>query len=311
MPAASVAVTCGTYAGRSGAEEFKLARIPGSQFFDIDGVADRSKPLPHMVPSEAAFSAAATALGIEPSDTLVFYDRLGTFSSPRAWWTWKIFGHDKCVPSPGGPAGGTIPLLPHTVAHAGVVAEAARRWHARPLCRSQSLDCSPIAAAVRRHAPRGAVAALHGSAGSQEGTSPCRRSPRLAWCTACPACRAAVMTGGFPAWKEAGGAVAEDAVGDDVIAAPAAAAAAATAMGAYPAKLDASVVKSMEEVKAALAAEAQVVDARSAGRFNGTAPEPRADLPSGHMPGACQCVLPLLRCGVPLRLKAAMLRRSD
>jgi thiosulfate/3-mercaptopyruvate sulfurtransferase len=31
---------------------------------------------------------------------------------------------------------------------------------------------------------------------------------------------------------------------------------------------------------------AQVVDARSAGRFAGTEPEPRAGLPSGHMPGS-------------------------
>jgi thiosulfate/3-mercaptopyruvate sulfurtransferase len=30
----------------------------------------------------------------------------------------------------------------------------------------------------------------------------------------------------------------------------------------------------------------QILDARPAGRFKGTAPEPRANLPSGHMPGA-------------------------
>eukprot|EP00892_Ulva_mutabilis_P012187 jgi/Ulvmu1/9340/UM050_0091.1 len=178
--------------GRSGKEEFQAARIPGSQFFDIDGIADRSRPLPHMVPSEAAFSAAATALGIEAADVLVIYDRLGTFSSPRAWWTWKIFGHDQV----------------------------------------------------------------------------------------------AVMTGGLPAWKEAGGDMSEEAVSEDSIGAPAAAAAAATEMAAYPAKLDKTLVKSMDEVKAALAAQAQVVDARSAGRFNGVEPEPRADLPSGHMPGS-------------------------
>ena len=35
-----------------------------------------------------------------------------------------------------------------------------------------------------------------------------------------------------------------------------------------------------------MAASAQVVDARSAGRFAGTEPEPRAGLRSGHMPGA-------------------------
>ena len=29
-----------------------------------------------------------------------------------------------------------------------------------------------------------------------------------------------------------------------------------------------------------------IVDARSSGRFDGSAPEPRPNLPSGHMPGA-------------------------
>jgi thiosulfate/3-mercaptopyruvate sulfurtransferase len=32
---------------------------------------------------------------------------------------------------------------------------------------------------------------------------------------------------------------------------------------------------------------AQIIDARSPGRFDGSAPEPRPGLPSGHMPGAC------------------------
>jgi thiosulfate/3-mercaptopyruvate sulfurtransferase len=50
---------------------------------------------------------------------------------------------------------------------------------------------------------------------------------------------------------------------------------------------DPSLVKSLTEVTAILAGgSAQVVDARSAGRFRGEAPEPRASLRSGHMPGA-------------------------
>ena len=35
-----------------------------------------------------------------------------------------------------------------------------------------------------------------------------------------------------------------------------------------------------------LGTEAQIIDARPSGRFNGTTPEPRAGLRSGHMPGA-------------------------
>ena len=49
---------------------------------------------------------------------------------------------------------------------------------------------------------------------------------------------------------------------------------------------DATAVKAFEEVKAALGGKTQIVDARSAGRFHGREPEPRAGLRSGHMPGA-------------------------
>ncbi len=61
--------------------------------------------------------------------------------------------------------------------------------------------------------------------------------------------------------------------------------------GEFHAWLDASVVRSFEDVQGLIAGpvgtgRAQILDARSAGRFAGTAPEPRAGLSSGHMPGA-------------------------
>ena len=47
-------------------------------------------------------------------------------------------------------------------------------------------------------------------------------------------------------------------------------------------------MRSIDQVRAALDAKsAQLVDARSAARFAAKAPEPRAGLRSGHMPGAC------------------------
>ncbi len=55
----------------------------------------------------------------------------------------------------------------------------------------------------------------------------------------------------------------------------------------FTARFNRGAVADLEDVKKALAhADMQVVDARSAGRFDGTAPEPRPGLPSGHMPGA-------------------------
>lgn len=48
----------------------------------------------------------------------------------------------------------------------------------------------------------------------------------------------------------------------------------------------------LDAVRAALAAGDQVLDARAADRFDGRAPEPRAGLRSGHMPGALNLPFP-------------------
>lgn len=47
-----------------------------------------------------------------------------------------------------------------------------------------------------------------------------------------------------------------------------------------------ALVRDIRQVQEALASGIQVLDARARDRFQGTAPEPRPGLPSGHMPGA-------------------------
>src|SRR5262249_13311366 len=55
----------------------------------------------------------------------------------------------------------------------------------------------------------------------------------------------------------------------------------------FNAQMDTGAVAMVSDVQQALNDKSvQVVDARSAGRFTGKAPEPRAGLRSGHMPGA-------------------------
>ena len=77
---------------RNAAAEFAEKTIPGAIFFDIDGVCDPDSDLPHMLPSADIFNAALQELGISPEKHLIFFDRLGLFSAPRGWWTFKIFG---------------------------------------------------------------------------------------------------------------------------------------------------------------------------------------------------------------------------
>jgi thiosulfate/3-mercaptopyruvate sulfurtransferase len=164
---------------RNARQEYLEAHIPGAVFFDIDAIADKTSPLPHMLPTPEAFSSAMRDLGIGDGQTIVVYDGAGLFSAPRVWWTFRIFGVRDVFVLDGG-----FPL-----------------WKA---------EGRPIEFGEVRRTPRHFTSRFHN------------------------------------------GAVA--AIGD--------------------------VQKALSE------RTAQVVDARSAGRFAGIEPEPRPGLPSGHMPGA-------------------------
>ncbi len=82
-----------------------------------------------------------------------------------------------------------------------------------------------------------------------------------------------VLGGGLPAWKS------EDRSLDFGPARPEPA--------TFEATLDPSLVRSLADVRNTLASgAAQIVDARSPGRFAGSEPEPRPGLRGGHMPGS-------------------------
>jgi thiosulfate/3-mercaptopyruvate sulfurtransferase len=54
----------------------------------------------------------------------------------------------------------------------------------------------------------------------------------------------------------------------------------------FRARLNADAVRDFSQLQQTIAEHGQILDARSAGRFSGAAPEPRPGLSSGHMPGA-------------------------
>jgi len=95
------------------------------------------------------------------------------------------------------------------------------------------------------------------------------------------ASRVQVLDGGLPKWRAEGRRVES---GPPSSADPA----------IFAVRHDRSAVADLDAVRSALAGPAQVVDARAADRFMGIAPEPRAGLRCGHMPGALNMPFPAL-----------------
>ena len=55
---------------RDARTQFATARIPGARRFDIDLIADRETPLPHMVPTADYFARQMEALGVSNDDRI-------------------------------------------------------------------------------------------------------------------------------------------------------------------------------------------------------------------------------------------------
>ena len=167
---------------KNGKWEFARARIPGARFFDIDQIAETESGLPHTLPTPEYFAERVTELGINNNHQIVAYDGLGIFSAARAWWMFRVFGHDKV----------------------------------------------------------------------------------------------AVLDGGITKWRNE---VRPTEEGKPTVPVP--------ADPPFYTTYDASMFRSLDDIRANTESRAeQIADARSTGRFNGTEPEPREGMRSGHIPGS-------------------------
>jgi thiosulfate/3-mercaptopyruvate sulfurtransferase len=177
--------------------------LRGARRFDFDTrVCDRTSALPHMMPTPELFTQEVRALGIGRDSRVVIYDRVGVYSSPRAWWMFRAMGHDQV----------------------------------------------------------------------------------------------AVLDGGLPAWVAAGmpceGGPCPPAEG----------------RGDFVARPRPGLFCDAERVTTALADETcAVLDARSAGRFQGREPEPRAGLRPGHMPNALNLPFGSVQTGGRMRSKEELI----
>lgn len=84
--------------------------IPGARRFDLKNVfLDTTSPFPNTVPNPEDFQYHCQELGINEDSEIVVYDNAGIYTSPRAWWLFKIMGHDNISVLNGG--------LPDWLAH--------------------------------------------------------------------------------------------------------------------------------------------------------------------------------------------------
>jgi thiosulfate/3-mercaptopyruvate sulfurtransferase len=172
LPPVGVTPPVDTYA------RYLASHISGAVFFDIEALSDRSTSLPHMMPTEEAFSLDVSALGIDDRMAIYIYEQEGVFSAPRAWWMLRTFG--------------------------------AREVY--------------------------------------------------------------ILDGGLCAWIEAGLATSSVAVH--------------RTPASFRATLNREALRNFPQMQQLIAQRGQILDARSAVRFTGAGPEPRAGISSGHMPGA-------------------------
>ncbi|KAI0314984.1 Rhodanese-like protein [Amylostereum chailletii] len=114
---------------RNAKQEFLSRRIPGARYLDLDEVASpNSLGLRHMMPSGPTFAHAL--------DHRYSYDSVGIFSSPRALFMLKSFGHDKSSVLDGGLPSWEVHGLP---IESGPVGESPRGNYPIPTMQSDSV----------------------------------------------------------------------------------------------------------------------------------------------------------------------------
>jgi thiosulfate/3-mercaptopyruvate sulfurtransferase len=85
------------------ANNSKKLQIPGARFFDIKNeFSDVSGQFPNTFPNRNQFTKSAKKIGINKESAIVVYDDRGIYSSPRAWWLFKSFGHHNVAVLDGG-----------------------------------------------------------------------------------------------------------------------------------------------------------------------------------------------------------------
>ena len=77
--------------------------IPGAKKLDLENeLCDLTSKQTHAFPTVAQFIEITSELGITQTSQVVIYDNQGIYSSPRAWWIFKVMGFDNVYVLNGG-----------------------------------------------------------------------------------------------------------------------------------------------------------------------------------------------------------------
>ncbi|MDW3191380.1 MAG: sulfurtransferase [Cytophagales bacterium] len=91
----------GTVEGKSA--DTGQATIPGARFFDLKKkFSDLNAPFPNTIPSPTQFEKECRDLGVNNHSTIIVFDNMGIYSSPRVWWLFKTMRHQKVFVLDGG-----------------------------------------------------------------------------------------------------------------------------------------------------------------------------------------------------------------
>ena len=78
--------------GRNARAEFDAAHIPGARFLDLDGLKDKTSPVPAALPTAEQFAARMVQIGVNDGDRVVIYDGSAVKTSARAWFIFRMYG---------------------------------------------------------------------------------------------------------------------------------------------------------------------------------------------------------------------------
>lgn len=94
-------------ANKSGlVSDFQDLQIQGARYFDLkNNFSDTSSEFPNTFPSREQFQEESQKLGINSDSTIVVYDNLGIYTSPRVWWMFRSMGHENVYVLDGGLSG--------------------------------------------------------------------------------------------------------------------------------------------------------------------------------------------------------------